>query len=54
MTDNSSTGALREALRWQEYIAKAGKTQEQRERALVRIERLKAALEVRESFLASE
>lgn len=54
MADNSSTEALRGALRWQEYIAKAGKTPEQRERARVRIERLKAALEVREAFLESE
>jgi hypothetical protein len=48
MMDNSSTEALRGALRWQEYIAKAGKTPEQRERAQVRIERLKACIAVRE------
>lgn len=49
--DNSSTGALRDALRWQEYIARAGKTPEQRERAQVRIERLKAAIEIRTGYL---
>lgn len=54
MTDNSSTKALEEALRWQQYIAKAGKTPEQRERALVRIERLEACLEVRKAFLTTD
>lgn len=45
---NDATEALRDALRWQEYIAKAGKTAEQRERAQVRIERLRACIAVRE------
>jgi len=49
--ENSSTQALEEALRWQEYIAKAGKTPEQRERAKARIERLEACLAIRRGYL---
>jgi hypothetical protein len=49
--DNSSTQALEDALRWQEYIARAGKTPERREVALERIKRLKACLEIRKGFL---
>lgn len=49
--ENSSTKAIEDALRWQEYIAKAGKTQEQRERAQARIERLEACLAIRRGYL---
>jgi hypothetical protein len=49
--DNSSTKAIEEAIRWQRYIAKAGKTPEQKARAAERIERLEACLEIRKGFL---
>lgn len=52
--DKTATEALESAIRWQQYIAKAGKTPEQRERAQVRIERLEAALEMRKAFLQVE
>ena len=52
--DKTATEALESAIRGQKYIAKAGKTQEQRARALARIERLEAALEMRKAFLGTE
>ena len=45
-----TTEALRQSLRWQEYVAMAGHTPEQRERCRKRAEKLKKMLEAREAF----
>lgn len=45
-----TTEALRQSLRWQEYVAMAGHTPEQRERCKKRAEKLRAMLAAREAF----
>lgn len=49
MTDNSSTGALRDAIRWQELVARTGQTKEQRDRAAARVVKLTALVAEREA-----
>lgn len=45
-----TTEALRQSLRWQEYIVMAGRTPEQRERCKKRAEKLRAMLAARDAM----
>ena len=49
MPDNSSINALRDAIRWQELIARTGRTLEQRERCAARAKRLREIVAEREA-----